>query len=328
MSVIVAGGGGYVGSHVCKALRAAGVTPVTIDNLSTGHAWAVKWGPFEQADVRDPAALDNIFERHKPEAIFHFCASSLVGASVEDPLSTYENNLLGTLRLLQAAQRHGVFCFIFSSTAAVYGQPERVPIEEAEGINPINPYGASKAACERILEDQARASGLRYAALRYFNAAGADSEAEAGELHQPETHLIPLAVRAALDPNFTLTIFGEDYDTTDGTPIRDYVHVADLAQAHLAAWTHIQSQNENLVLNLGCGLGRSVREVISAVEQATGVPPKTRIGARRFGDPPVLVANGEAAHRVLGWTPVWTDLNSVVESAVAWHRKMPFWQAS
>jgi len=317
-SVLVTGGAGYVGSHACKALAAAGWLPVAYDDLSSGHADLVRWGPLEVGDVGDSTNLDDVFERHRPQAVMHFAAASLVGASVADPAATYRRNVVGSLILLEAMRRHRVDAIVFSSTCATYGIPERVPIAEDAAQRPINPYGWSKLMVERLLADFAAAYGTRAVALRYFNAAGADPEGETGEDHLPETHLIPRALMAAGGLLPRLDIFGGDLSTPDGTCIRDYIHVSDLAGWHVAALDRALAAEAGLLaLNLGNGRGWSVREVVAAVERVTGRRVPLVVTAPRPGDPPVLVADPTRARRMLAG-PAATGLDTMVETAWRW----------
>lgn len=318
--VLVTGGAGYVGSHTCKALAAAGFEPVVYDNLSTGNRWAVRWGPLELGDILDPAALHLAFKRHRPIAVLHFAGAALVGESMREPALYWRQNLAGTLALVEACRIHDVQAFVFSSTCAVYGTPERVPIDEETPKAPINPYGASKLAVERLLADSAMAYGLRFAALRYFNAAGADPEGEIGEHRPVETHLIPLLLDAVLGLRPPLQVLGTDYPTPDGTAIRDYVHVADLAVAHVRALEHLLAGGAPLVCNLGTGEGHSVRQVIEAAERITGRPVPRIEAPRRPGDPPRLVADPTRARRELGLLPSNPmGLERILETAWAWH---------
>lgn len=320
--VLVTGGAGYIGSHVCKQLAARGYTPVCLDSLENGYAWAVRWGPLEQLDIRDESRVDAVFQRYQPIAVMHFAAYIQVGESVADPLKYYRNNLEGVMAIAAAMQRHRVAPIVFSSTAAVYGEPETVPIAEDHPQRPASPYGSSKMACERVLADVAATGRLRYAALRYFNAAGAAPEAWIGEAHVPETHLIPLALRAARDPGFTLDVFGADFPTRDGTAVRDYIHVDDLADAHVLALERLLQGDGALALNLGTGSGTSVREVIDACTRALGTEPKHRVAGRRAGDVASLVADPSQARARLGWTPSRSDIDQIVRSAAAWDRKL------
>lgn len=318
---LVTGGAGYIGAHVCKALRLGGWEPIVCDNLSTGHAYAVQWGALERCDIADRAALALVFERHRPQAVLHFAACSLVGDSVRDPAAYFRNNVAGTLTLLEVMRDAGVDRLVFSSSCAVYGDPNLVPISEAEPVKPMNPYGDSKAMVETIIRRFSEAYGLRASCLRYFNAAGADLDGEIGEDHDPETHLIPLAIDVALGRRARIEIFGSDYDTPDGTCIRDYVHVADLAQAHLLALEALEKSDGVAVFNLGNGGGFSVRQVIEAVARVTGRAVSAMEADRRPGDPPVLISDAAKARSVLKWTPKITELEAIVRSAWRWRTR-------
>ncbi|MFO1060583.1 MAG: UDP-glucose 4-epimerase GalE [Dongiaceae bacterium] len=320
MHILVTGGAGYIGSHTCKALAAAGFTPVTYDNLSEGHRWSVKWGPLEQGELADGARLAAVIERWAPAAVIHFAASIAAGESVVDPGKFFRNNTAGSLSLLETLRDRGPKVLVFSSTAAVYGTPQSDPIPEDHPLLPINPYGASKLMVERMIEDFGAAHGLRYARLRYFNAAGADPEGEIGEAHEPETHAIPLALLTALGRREAFHLFGTDYDTPDGSAIRDYIHVADLAAAHVLALRRLLEGGDNLTLNLGTGEGHSVLALIAAVERVTGRSLPVRRSPRRAGDPPRLVADPRRAQRLLGWRPALPSLDAIVASAWRWHR--------
>jgi UDP-arabinose 4-epimerase len=322
-NVLVTGGAGYVGSHACKALRSAGHLPVTLDDLSRGHRWAVRWGPLVEGGIADRDLVRRTIETHRIDAIMHFAALAYVGESMSEPLRYFANNVGGTLALLDAAGAAGVRRVVFSSTCATYGEPVRVPIDEAHPQTPINPYGESKLLVERMLAWLDRCAGLRFVALRYFNAAGADAEGEIGEAHEPETHLLPLAILAALGRTPALKIFGDDYETPDGTAVRDYIHVADLARAHVLALEHLMRGGKSLALNLGTGHGHSVREVIAAIERVGGRRVPHAMAPRRAGDPPRLVAEASAARRALGWTPRESDLESIAKSAWSWHMRRP-----
>ena len=322
-SILVTGGAGYVGSHACKALAAAGFVPVTYDNLSRGHREAVRWGPLVEGDLHDRALLAESMRVYKPAAVMHFAAFAYVGESVGDPELYYRNNVGGTLALLSAMREAGIGHLVFSSTCATYGNPSEVPIRETAPQHPVNPYGETKLAIERVLYWYAGAYGLRSVALRYFNAAGADPDGEIGEEHDPETHLIPLVVRAALGQAGPVGLFGTDYPTPDGTPIRDYIHVADLADAHVRALRHLEAGADSAAFNLGTGHGHSVREVIAAVEDATGGAVPRRELARRPGDPPALVADAALAAATLGWQPQHSDLMTIVGTALRWHERHP-----
>jgi UDP-arabinose 4-epimerase len=320
-AVLVAGGAGYIGSHACKALSGAGYLPVTYDNLVYGHECAVKWGPLERGDILDRARLDAVIAKYKPQAIMHFAAFAYVGESVTDPGKYFRNNVVGSLNLIEAARDHGIGSFVFSSTCATYGVPDRLPISEETAQHPINPYGASKLMVERILADFGQAHGLRSIALRYFNAAGADPANEIGEDHDPETHLIPLVLDAASGKRDAITVFGTDYDTPDGTCVRDYIHVSDLADAHVKALTALRSGASSGAYNLGNGRGFSVREVISAAGRATGLAVPVVFGARRDGDPAQLVSDATKAREALGWQPRIVELSEILNTAWAWQQR-------
>ncbi len=320
-SILVTGGAGYVGSHACKALAAAGYRPVVYDNLSRGHRQAVRWGPFVEGDLHDGARLATALSAHGVTAVMHFAAFAYVGESVADPEAYYANNLGGTLALLGAMRKTRVETIVFSSTCAVYGVPDTLPIGETTAKAPLNPYGETKLAIERALHWYAGAYGTRYAALRYFNAAGADPQGEIGEDHEPETHLIPLILRAALGSGDPIQIYGTDYPTRDGTAIRDYIHVSDLADAHVRALGHLAAGGDSAVLNLGTGRGHSVREVIAAVERIGGRKVPQREAARRPGDPPELVADPALALSRLGWQPCHSDLDTIIATALAWETR-------
>ncbi|KGM54330.1 UDP-galactose-4-epimerase [Lysobacter daejeonensis GH1-9] len=320
MKTLLCGGAGYIGSHMLKWLVERGHSVTVLDNLSTGHREAVQWGEFVQADLLDPASLESAFAGRSFDAVIHFCARSLVGESVAQPYDYYANNVAGTLNLLEAMKRHGVSKLVFSSTAAVFGHPVQDFIDEEHPKAPINPYGASKLMVERILADAAQAHGLRSMALRYFNAAGASPESDIGESHQPETHLIPNALRAALGTGPGLKVFGSDYPTPDGTCVRDYVHVDDLAQAHEQALAYMDTHEGAHAFNLGNGQGFSVREVIDAASRVAGRPVPYELAPRRAGDPPVLVASSQRARAELGWSPRYTSLDDIIETAYRWHR--------
>lgn len=320
-SVLVAGGAGYIGSHACKALARAGYLPVTYDNLVHGHEWAVKWGPLERGDITDRRRLDDVFRVHQPRAVLHFAAYAYVGESMTDPGKYYRNNVVGSLTLIEAALDAGIRRFVFSSTCATYGTPEVLPLRENSPQRPINPYGASKLMVERMLADFGTAHGLRSIALRYFNAAGADPDGEIGEAHMPETHIIPLALDAASGRGPEVTVFGTDYDTHDGTCIRDYIHVSDLADAHVRALRAIEAGSPSRAFNLGVGHGFSVRQVIDSAARVTGCEIPVRWGARRPGDPAVLISDAGAAREALGWTPQFADIDEIVRTAWSWHNR-------
>jgi UDP-arabinose 4-epimerase len=316
--VLVTGGAGYIGSHCCKALGEAGIQPVVYDNLSRGHADAVKWGPLVIGDLRDRELLLETLQQEKIEAVIHFAALAYVGESVEKPLLYYDNNVGGMLALLDAMHLAGVKNIVFSSSCATYGVPQKLPIAEDTVQAPINPYGRTKLISEWMLEDTARSTDLHFAALRYFNAAGADPDGALGERHFPETHLIPLALMAAYGTGEPLEIFGTDYPTPDGTCIRDYIHVSDLAQAHLLALEAISNDTGSLKLNLGTGTGTSVRKVADAVEQITGLKVPIIEAPRRAGDPPELVACSKRSREILGFEPQWSDISQIVRDAAPW----------
>ena len=318
-TILVTGGAGYVGAHACKALAGRGYRPVVYDNLVYGHRSAVKWGPLEVGELADRARLDAVIARYRPRAVMHFAAFTFVGESIADPGKYYRNNVAGTLSLLEALRDHGVGQLVFSSTAATYGTPEVVPIPESAAKAPINPYGHSKLAAEQMIADFCAAHGLRAAALRYFNAAGADADGDIGECHDPETHLIPLAMQAVTGDTPPLTVFGDDYPTPDGTFIRDYIHVTDLAAAHVLALDRLGQRDGFDAFNLGTGKGASIREVLQAVERVAGKAVPHSVGARRPGDPAVLVSDPARANRELGWTPASSDLDTIVATAWAWH---------
>jgi len=322
-TVLVTGGAGYIGSHTCKTLAAEGFLPITIDNMACGHESAIRWGPGVRGDILDRAVLDSVFETYSPSAVLHFAAFAYVGESVVAPADYYRNNVCGTLQLLEAMRDHACNSLVFSSTCATYGIPGTLPVTEDHVQDPINPYGRSKRMIEQILCDFDRAYGMRHVTLRYFNAAGADPDGEIGEDHDPETHLIPLAIQAALGTRPFVEVFGADYPTPDGTAIRDYVHVTDLAVAHVLALSHLLAGRASAALNLGTGRGSSVREVIRAVEGATRRSVPVRESARRAGDPPALVAEPSRAIATLGWRPRFDQLDAIVETAVRWHRTLP-----
>ena len=318
-TVIVTGGAGYIGSHTCKWLASHGYLPVSVDNLSTGFAEAVKWGPLEVLDLRDASALTELMRSYSPEAVVHFAAFSAVGESVRNPLKYYDNNIGATLSLVSAMRAAHVNKIVFSSTCAVYGLPDVVPIKESSLRNPINPYGRSKLLIENLLEDLSASSDLSYVSLRYFNAAGADPDGNLGERHDPETHLIPLAIRAALGGS-PLSVFGSDFQTADGTAVRDYIHVNDLASAHKLSIDYLLNGGGSIALNLGTGRGYSVREILGALD-AMGCKVPTIDAQRRDGDPAELIADSSLAGSLLGWQPEFSNLNQILETAIAWHRQ-------
>lgn len=318
-AILVAGGAGYIGAHACKALAAAGFLPVTLDNLSTGHRRAVKWGPLIEADIADRAVVRKTVADFAIAGVLHFAACSIVPESVRDPLKYYDNNVTRALAFASALIDGGVRCFVFSSTAAVYGIPTVLPIPEDHPARPVNPYGASKLAFEGALPGLEAAHGLRHVVLRYFNAAGADPEGEIGEAHEPETHLIPNVARAALGLGPALTLYGTDYPTPDGTAVRDYIHVTDLARAHVDAIRHLLGGGASLTLNIGTGAGTSVAEILATGAGVLGRPVPHRTAPRRPGDPPSLIADASAIRRHFGWTPRHSDVDTIVRTAFAWH---------
>ncbi len=320
MHVLITGGAGYIGSHTAKLVARAGLQPVVLDNLSRGHREAVQWGPLVVADVADRGALQAVFREYPIEAVIHFAAFAYVGESMRAPNLYFRNNVVGTLNLLDVMREEGVRHIVFSSSCATYGQPRQIPISEEHVQQPVNPYGESKLMVERILQWYGNIFGLSWVALRYFNAAGADPEGELGENHDPETHLIPLAIAAALGTAPELQIYGTDYETSDGTAIRDYVHVSDLAEAHLAALRYLNSGGASMAFNLGIGAGHSVREVAAMVEKVTGRLVPTADVARRPGDPPCLIADASKAKNALGWRAHLSSLEQIVQTA--WDRKM------
>ena len=314
-AILVTGGAGFIGSHVCKSLRAEGFLPVSYDNLSTGNRRAVRWGPLIEADIADTAAFVEACERYRPEALIYFAASAYVGESVADPAKYYRNNVCGMFSSLQACRLAGVRIVVFSSSCAVYGAPCVAEVDERAPLMPISPYGRTKLIGEQMLQDFSEAYGMRYAALRYFNAAGADPEGELGEWHDPEPHLIPRALLAAAGRNEKLEIYGDDYPTPDGTCVRDYIHVSDLARAHLLALRRLLDGSDAIRLNLGAGRGSSVREVIDAVARITARMIPVVVKPRRPGDPAVLYAETALARRALGFAPELSDLDTIVRTA-------------
>lgn len=321
-SVLVTGGAGYIGSHTCKTLAAAGFLPVTIDNLSTGHREFVKWGPLIEGDIHDTDLVARAIQRHRVCGVIHFAANALVGESVLQPEKYYGNNFLGTFRLLEGMREANCEVIVFSSTCAVYGVPTTSLIDEDLSKNPINPYGASKLFVERMLSDYSAAYGLRFIALRYFNACGADASGELGELREHETHLIPRALVSLLQSNSEFIVHGTDYPTPDGTAVRDYVHVTDLADAHVSALQRLLTDGFSGVFNLGTGEGKSVREVLSTIERVTGRSVQAFNGPRRPGDPPMLVADPARAISELSFQAKRSDLITIIKSAWAWHLRV------
>lgn len=319
-SIFVTGGAGYIGSHTCKALRRTGFNPITYDNLERGNPESVKWGALEVGELADSVHLRETLARHRPSAVIHFAALAYTGESNLNPTRYYQNNVGGTAVLLEAMRECGVDRIVFSSSCAIYGTPHLVPIPEETSFAPINPYGATKMICERMLKECAAAFPLSFMALRYFNAAGADPEGEIGECHVPETHAIPLVLEAAAGERKGFTIFGDDYPTGDGTCVRDYIHVTDLADAHVRAVRTLLDGAESTAFNLGTGRGWSVRELVASVRDVTGRNIPVLVGARRPGDPPSLIADPSHARHRLDWRPKYPDLSSQVMHAWAWRQ--------
>jgi len=322
-AILVTGGAGYVGSCVCKSLARAGYTPVVLDNLVAGHRAAVRWGRFFQGHIDDGALLKEIFTSFDIAAVMHFAAFCYVGDSVKEPARYYRNNVAATLALLTAMVESGVSNFIFSSSCAVYGNPGEIPISETHPTCPVNPYGRTKLMVEMMLRDLSEANGLHAVSLRYFNAAGADPEGELGEDHRPETHLIPLVLQVALGKRPHIEIYGDDYPTKDGTCVRDYIHIDDLARAHILALERLLDGSAGGAYNLGNGTGYSVREVIETARRVTGRPIVEKVSQRRAGDPPVLVSAGKKAAAELNWSARFTSLDAIVETAWRWHMRHP-----
>lgn len=323
MSILVCGGAGYIGSHMVAALLEKGEEVIILDNFQKGHRAAVLGGKIYEGDLRDRAVLDKVFSENNIDAVIDFAADSLVGESVVEPLKYFENNVGGTLSLLRAMKDYGVKNIVFSSTAATYGEPESIPILESDKTFPTNPYGESKLTVEKILKWCDNAYGIKYTALRYFNAAGAHESGKIGEDHTPETHLLPLILEAALGKREKIMIFGDDYNTEDGTCIRDYIHVMDLAQAHLLAVDRLRKGGESKIYNLGNGKGFSVKEVIEVTRKVTGREIKAEVSPRRAGDPAVLIASSKRAIEELGWQPKYNSLETIIETAWNWHLKHP-----
>ena len=323
MAVLVTGGAGYIGSHTVIELIEEKEEVVVIDNLQKGHKGAVLGGRFYEGDLRDEEFLQKVFSENEIESVIHFAADSLVGESVQDPLKYYNNNVVSTLKLLTKMKEFGVKRIVFSSTAATYGEPENIPILETDRTLPTNPYGETKLAVEKALKWFDRAYGIKYASLRYFKAAGAHISGKIGEDHNPETHLIPIVLQAALGKREVVKIFGDDYNTPDGTCIRDYIHVSDLAQAHILALKKLRNGGESDIYNLGNGKGFSVKEVIDVARQVTGVNIRAEIAERRPGDPAVLVASSEKIQKELNWNPKYNELSTIIETAWNWHKNNP-----
>lgn len=325
MSVLVPGGAGYIGSHIVRELISRGEDVVVIDNLENGHKQAVHpKARFHEGDIRDREFLDRVLDEEKDiDAVIHFAANSLVGESMAKPLKYYDNNVNGTRILLEALRDHGIRNVVFSSTAATYGEPERVPILETDRTQPTNPYGETKLAMEKMFKWVDEADGIKYVSLRYFNACGADESGEIGEDHHPESHLIPLILQVPLGQREEISIFGDDYPTPDGTCIRDYIHVTDLADAHLKAVDYLRAGNDSNIFNLGNGVGFSVQEVVDTARQVTGHPIPAKIVPRRAGDPAQLIASSDKAREVLGWDPKHDSLEEIIASAWKWHQGHP-----
>ncbi|WP_339817132.1 UDP-glucose 4-epimerase GalE [Paenibacillus sp. FSL R7-0216] len=323
MAILVTGGAGYLGSHTVAALLEQGKEVVVIDNLQTGHREALLGGKLYEGDLRDKALMAKLFAENEIEAVIHFAANSLVGESMKDPVKYFDNNVYGTLCLLDAMDQANVRKIVFSSTAATYGEPEKVPIEETDPTRPTNVYGETKLTMERMMAWFDQVLGIQYVSLRYFNAAGAHESGKIGEDHRPESHLIPLIIQAALGQRPSIQVFGDDYNTADGTCVRDYIHVSDLADAHLRAVNHLLGGGESDVFNLGNGQGFSVKEVIETVKDVTGHDFPVVISPRRAGDPAVLIASSDKARRVLGWNPTRNQLANIIESAWQWHNNHP-----
>ena len=324
MAILVCGGAGYIGSHINKQLNKEGYETIVFDNLIYGHKEAVKWGKLVVGDLKNVGEIEDVFKNNQIDAVFHFAAYAYVGESVEHPEKYYYNNVANTLNLLHVMMKYGCNRIIFSSTCATYGEPEKVPITEDMPQNPINPYGATKLMVERIFQDYHKAYGLQYVVLRYFNAAGADPDGEIGESHNPETHILPLVLDAASGKRPDIKVFGTDYDTPDGSCIRDYIHVYDLATAHLLALHHLEARKESQFFNLGNEKGTSVLEVVDSVKRVTRRNLKVTLTDRRPGDPAKLVGSSQKAQEVLGWKPIYGDIDVIVEHAWKWHEKAEY----
>jgi len=324
MTILVLGGAGYIGSHTTYELIEKGYDVVVVDNLETGYREAVhKEARFYEGDIRNREFIDGVFEKEKIDAVIHFAANSLVGESMVKPLKYYDNNLCGTKVLLESMVAHGIDKIVFSSTAATYGEPENIPILESDPTNPTNTYGETKLSMEKMFKWTSLAHNLRYVSLRYFNACGAHKSGNIGEAHNPETHLIPLILQVPLGKREFISIFGDDYDTKDGTCVRDYIHVTDLAMAHIKAVEYLVAGNDSNIFNLGNGVGFTVNEVIDSARKVTGHPIKAVVEKRRAGDPAVLIASSEKARQILGWSPVHVDIQEIIASAWEWHKNNP-----
>lgn len=324
MAILVCGGAGYIGSHINRQLNREGYDTIVFDNLIYGHREAVKWGTFVEGDLANESDIEEVFDKYDIDAVFHFAAYAYVGESVDEPEKYYYNNVVNTLNLLKVMRRHNCNRIIFSSTCATYGEPDRVPITEDMEQNPINPYGMTKLTVERIFKDYKHAYGLQFAVLRYFNAAGADPDSEIGESHNPETHIIPLVLDAASGTRPDIKVFGTDYDTPDGSCIRDYIHVTDLANAHLLALHYLEEGGEGDFFNLGNAIGTSVLEVVESVKRVTGRDFKVTLTDRRPGDPAKLVGSSDKAKKILGWEPIYVDIDVIVEHAWKWHENREY----
>jgi UDP-arabinose 4-epimerase len=320
-SVLVVGGAGYIGSHTCKELKRSGYNPVVLDSLLMGHEWAVKFGPFAKGDASDADFVKQTIEAHKIDSVIHFAANTYVGESVTNPRKFYHNNVAVLDSVLGACIDTGVDKFIFSSSCATYGIPTEVPIPENHAQNPISPYGETKLVGEKMLHWYSNAYALKHVALRYFNAAGADADGELGELHIPESHLIPLVLQAILGKRDKITVFGTDYPTADGTAVRDYIHVTDLARAHVKAVQYLENGGDSIQANLGTGTGISVQQIIDVAASVTGRNVPVEYGPRREGDPPALFSNPDYATKTLGWTPEHSDIENIIRTAWAWEQR-------
>ncbi|MCE5220842.1 MAG: UDP-glucose 4-epimerase GalE [Clostridium sp.] len=324
MSILVCGGAGYIGSHTVHELINQNKDVIIVDNLQTGHIKAINpKAKFYKGDIRDAEFLDKVFFENNIEAVIHFAANSLVGESMEKPLLYFNNNVYGMQILLESMVKHNIKNIVFSSTAAVYGEPKKIPILEDDETNPTNTYGETKLTMEKMMKWVSKAYGITYVSLRYFNACGALSDGSIGEDHFPESHLIPLILQVPLKKRDAITVFGDDYETPDGTCIRDYIHVLDLADAHIKAVEYLQKGNESNIFNLGNGVGFSVKEMIDCAKEATNEDIKIIIGARRAGDPAKLIASNEKAKKILGWDPKYTDVKDVISTAWGWHKNHP-----
>lgn len=321
-ALLVTGGAGYIGSHVCKAVAEAGYLPVAYDNLTSGHAWAVQWGPLECGDLVDAGRLDEVMRQYRPVAVVHLAGLIVNSQSVTDPALYYDSNVAGSLGLLDAMRRNGIERIVFSSSAAVYGEPETTPLVETHPQRPLSPYGRSKMMIEQVLQDYARAYGLHSVSLRYFNAAGACESGLIGEAHPVETHLIPLVLEVAAGYRHVFSIYGANYPTRDGTCLRDYIHVSDLANAHVLALGYLNQSVGAHAFNLGCGQGATVREVVAVARSVTGHSIPLRVEPRRPGDPAILLADAGRAQKLLGWRPRRSELETVITTAWAWHRSI------